>query len=80
MANPRATPRQFAVVVRDTVGAGDCFSAGILATMLRYDGLADFAKNGLQTALDYASKAAAMTCTRDGASAPSHAEIMGFKG
>ncbi len=68
------------VIVRDTVGAGDCFSAGILATMLRYDGLADFAKNGLQTALDYASKAAAITCTRDGASAPSHAEIIAFKG
>ncbi|WP_067180165.1 carbohydrate kinase family protein [Microtetraspora niveoalba] len=56
------------VRVVDTVGAGDAFTGAFLhATADRGMGLAD--------ALGYAVRAAALTCTREGAAPPSRAEV-----
>ncbi len=63
------------VKVADTVGAGDTFTAGLLAALARAGkldkkALADIAENDLHRALDFAARAAAITCSRPGADPP----------
>lgn len=69
-----------AVTVVDTVGAGDVFTAGLLAHMARDgalgpDGLAKADAAALSRWLAFAAKAAALTCARRGADAPTLAEM-----
>jgi fructokinase len=70
----------FDVDVVDTVGAGDAFSAGLLAELARRDvlssqALATLPKRDLGDALRFASATAALTCTKAGAQPPSRAEV-----
>jgi fructokinase len=66
--------------VVDTVGAGDTFQATLLAVVLRgADGprptLRGLGEAELQTMLDLAARAAAITCTRRGADLPRASEL-----
>jgi fructokinase len=68
------------VEVVDTVGAGDSFSAGLLAWLASADtlhpgGPAGLSEAGLAAALDQAIAASAITCTRAGADPPTAAEL-----
>jgi fructokinase len=68
------------VTVVDTVGAGDTFQAALLARLLRHAGgpsaaIAALDAAGLAGLLDYAARAAALTCTRRGADMPRAAEL-----
>lgn len=63
------------VAVADTVGAGDTFTAGLLATLLNEGhlskkALAVIREDDLRFAVDFAARAAAITCTRPGANPP----------
>ncbi|MPZ73706.1 MAG: carbohydrate kinase [Nitriliruptorales bacterium] len=63
------------VAVADTVGAGDAFTAGVLAHLhdhgwLRREALADLSHEQLQALLGDANEIAADTCTRPGADPP----------
>lgn len=64
----------------DTVGAGDTFSAGMLHWLARHDRLARHRLDGLTAAeladaIDYATAAAGVTCTRPGADPPHAWEV-----
>ncbi len=68
------------VEVVDTVGAGDTFDAGILASLKRQDRLtkekiASLDEAGVEAALRLGAKAAAVTVSRAGANPPFAAEI-----
>jgi fructokinase len=72
-----APPR---VEVVDTVGAGDTFQAALLAGLLKAGNepkaaLAALDRDGLSRLLDYAARAAAITCSRRGADLPRAAEL-----
>jgi fructokinase len=68
-----------AIEVVDTVGAGDSFMSALIAGLqsrgllgaVRLEGLTE---QGLYDVIDYAVKAAAITCTRHGADPPTAAE------
>ena len=68
------------VLVVDTVGAGDAFMAGLLSALVRA-GVADPAAlarlepPAVETIVDEAIAAAALTCTRAGANPPTRAEL-----
>ncbi len=70
------------VEVSDTVGAGDTFLAGALAYLhdhnLLYDRsrLASLPTDDMRTCLEYASRAAAINCTRAGANPPYKHEMV----
>jgi len=69
-----------AVVVRDTVGAGDTFHAALLAQLARTDRLdpqaiATLAPSAIGDLLAYATAAAAITVSRSGADLPTAAEV-----
>lgn len=69
-----------AVSVRDTVGAGDSFHAGLLHKLAKMDRLKlgqlkEIKEKELQASLHFAMKVAALTCTNTGASPPKVAEI-----
>lgn len=73
----------FAVAVADTVGAGDSFSAGLLAALaeraaLLREALATLPATELTAALRFAAAVAALTCTRPGADPPRRAEVDAF--
>jgi fructokinase len=73
-----ATPPKVEVV--DTVGAGDTFQAALLARLLRDPegpsaALDRLDAGGLAAILDYAARAAAITCSRRGADLPRAAEL-----
>ncbi|WP_071673733.1 carbohydrate kinase family protein [Nioella nitratireducens] len=64
----------------DTVGAGDTFNAGVLASLseqgcLTKDGIAALTEPQIRAALDLAARAAAVTVTRAGANPPWREEI-----
>ncbi len=68
------------ITVRDTVGAGDSFHAGLLhklATMdrLKFGQLKEIKVPELQASLHFAMKVAALTCANTGASPPKIDEI-----
>jgi fructokinase len=63
------------VEVADTIGAGDTFSAGLLARLdamgkLDKDQIAGLSESDLKDALGYAARAAAITASRPGADPP----------
>lgn len=65
------------VEVVDTVGAGDAFTAGVLAHLhhvgrLSREGVAALGVGDLARLLSYAVEIAADTCTRAGAQPPYH--------
>lgn len=68
------------VTVADTLGAGDSFQAALLAWLERHDALLGTAasaldSDALQAMLGFASRAAAVTCSRRGADLPRFAEL-----
>jgi fructokinase len=73
------------VQVADTVGAGDAFSAGLLAALSRQgvSARADLLKlptAAVAEALHFAATVAALTCSRTGANPPTNAEVEQFIG
>jgi len=69
-----------AVQVIDTVGAGDTFQAALLTWLAERDALsapalAALSQDALVDALDFAARAAAITCSRRGADMPRRAEL-----
>ena len=71
------------VQIVDTVGAGDAFTAGLLARLDELGRLVDRASlaaigaDELRQALEYAARVAALACTRAGADPPRRAELLG---
>ncbi len=68
------------VEVVDSVGAGDAFTAGLLAWLhehgrLTVDRLRDLSIDELRSALTWATRIAGITCTRRGANPPYRSEI-----
>jgi fructokinase len=68
------------VQVVDTVGAGDTFQAALLAWLDEYgvlspEGVDALGEAGVQAALGFAGRAAAITCSRRGADLPRRAEL-----
>jgi fructokinase len=73
------------VKVKDTVGAGDCFQAGLLAWLaqskqLAADALNDLAPADLEAALRHAMAAAAINVQRDGCQPATWAETQAWLG
>jgi fructokinase len=74
----RATANAVPVHVVDTIGAGDAFGAAVLAWLHDRDRLLpDFslAAEEVESLLDFACLAAALTCTRSGAEPPWRSEM-----
>lgn len=74
----RAVPPRVKVV--DTVGAGDTFQAALIARLMRDPGgpkagMDALDAKGLETLVDYAARAAAITCSRRGADLPRASEL-----
>ena len=68
------------VTVVDTVGAGDTFQAALLTWLAEYgalhaEALSALSSEALARALDFAARAAAITCSRRGADMPRRAEL-----
>ncbi len=79
-AGLHAVARPPKVTVIDTVGAGDTFQAALIARLCAHpggprSGLAALDARTLQGTLDYAARAAAITCSRRGADLPRAAEL-----
>ena len=71
------------VAVVDTVGAGDTFHAGLLACLdadgrLSLEAARSWTEDLVRHALDFASAAAALACTRRGAAPPTWSEVVAF--
>ena len=70
------------MAVVDTVGAGDAFSAGLLAWLaergaLAIGAIAALDATGVAAWLDFATRVAAVTCSRPGADPPRRWELPG---
>ncbi|KQU78470.1 MULTISPECIES: carbohydrate kinase [unclassified Rhizobacter] len=79
-ASAQAEAKPVVVTVIDTVGAGDTFQAALLTWLAERDSLsgaaiAALASTQLGQALDFAAKAAAITCSRRGADLPRRDEL-----
>ena len=79
-ASAQAEAKPVVVMVIDTVGAGDTFQAALLTWLAERDSLngaaiAALASAQLAQALDFAAKAAAITCSRRGADLPRRDEL-----
>jgi fructokinase len=77
-AQVHSAPQKVSVV--DTVGAGDTFQAALLTWLaeqgrLTSEGVRDWTATDLAAALDFAGRAAAITCSRRGADLPRRAEL-----
>ena len=77
-ANATAAPLKVNVI--DTVGAGDTFQAALLTWLAEHgalssDALAALDSTALQSMLGFASRAAAITCSRRGADLPRRHEL-----
>jgi fructokinase len=77
-AHVNSAPHRVAVV--DTVGAGDTFQAALLTWLAEHDRLApqalvDWTEPELAALLDFAGRAAAITCSRRGADLPRRSEL-----
>jgi len=77
----RAAAAPVRVEVIDTVGAGDTFQAGLLAALTERDllnrvSLRTLAASSLQEVLQFATRAAAITCSRRGADLPRRIEVV----
>lgn len=73
----------YPVQVVDTVGAGDAFSAGLLAALSEHGvasraALLDLTAVAVDECLHFAAAVAALTCTRAGANPPRYAEVSHF--
>ncbi|GCF08442.1 carbohydrate kinase family protein [Dictyobacter arantiisoli] len=73
----------FAVPVKDTVGAGDTFCAGLLTqladrNLVTHDALTELQQDELTSILRFAAAAAAINCTRTGANPPTRDELIHF--
>ena len=71
------------VAVSDTVGAGDAFTAGLLAWLDDHDrldraGVERLDARQIGAALDFADSIASITCTRTGAEPPTREELPGL--
>lgn len=64
-----------AVAVVDTIGAGDAFTAGLLAALAVDDFALPWNRNDLAGKLDAAAQVAALSCTRRGADLPWRADL-----
>ncbi len=70
----------FPVTVIDTVGAGDTFCAGVLARLadeaiLSREKVLSLTEQELRAVISFASAAAALNCTREGANPPHRSEV-----
>jgi fructokinase len=70
----------FPVSVIDTVGAGDTFCAGVLARLadqavLSRERILSLTEQELREVISFASAAAALNCTREGANPPHRSEV-----
>jgi fructokinase len=70
----------FPVAVIDTVGAGDTFCAGVLARLadqaiLSRESVLSLTEQELRAVISFASAAAALNCTREGANPPYRSEV-----
>lgn len=79
-ASGRAEVAGMAVLVSDTVGAGDSFTSGLLAWLaeagrLEREAIRGVTEDELHAALRFANTAASITCTRPGAQPPNRAEM-----
>lgn len=84
-AGGRVSSPAHPIAVVDTVGAGDTFHAALLAHfeargLLSADRLAGLAEADVSSALEAATAAAAVTCTRRGADLPTRADVEAFLG
>lgn len=76
------------ITVADTVGAGDSFMAGLISGLAQLDALGapararlrSLAPRELHTLAAYANRAAAITCSRPGATPPTSAELGSLTG
>lgn len=64
------------IIVEDTVGAGDCFSAAILSQWIKAGVNTQLTEKIAHDILSYAVMAAAINCERAGANPPTHQEIL----
>ena len=66
----------------DTVGAGDTFQAAMLDALQRHGWLSPqtIAQADMAQVVDWAIRAAAVTCTRVGADLPRFNDVQGFQG
>ena len=76
----RVSVPAYSVVVRDTVGAGDTFHAALLAQLVKTDRLspdaiAELDLPAIRDLLGYATAAAAVTVSRNGADLPTVADV-----
>jgi len=76
----RAAAEPVRVQVVDTVGAGDTFHAALIAWLaegnaLNASALGALTPEALRDALDFAARAAAITCSRRGADMPRRSEL-----
>lgn len=71
-----------AIKVADTVGAGDTFQAAMLDALQRHGWLSPqtIAQADMAQVVDWAIRAAAVTCTRVGADLPRFNDVQGFQG